>query len=91
MELMVWLIVPIIFFVIVSWIFKLVTRSKEQRPFIGATALSMLGYLYFRPTCGCIGVDQIVGAILLAIPFNFLLFLLGYVVALVLIKFRKQE
>lgn len=89
MEETVWLIVPIIFFGIASWIFKLATRAKELWPFVVAAAISTLGYLYFRPTCGCIGVDQIVGALILAIPFNFLLFLLGYAVAFVLIKCRK--
>ncbi len=94
MEELVWFVVPFIFFWIASWAFRSTTHSGKVGIFIGAGVLSVLMYLIVRPTCGCIGVDQITGALMLAVPFNFVEFFLAFVSAFVsafvLVKTKGQ-
>ncbi|QLQ33443.1 MAG: hypothetical protein HZT40_19620 [Candidatus Thiothrix singaporensis] len=57
-------------------VFRQIVKAEKVWLFIGAVILSMWFYLFFRPTCGCIGIDQIMGALMLALPFNLVVFLL---------------
>jgi hypothetical protein len=91
MEVATWLIVPLMFFWVTSQLFRRTTRAKVVWPFVVAVVLSILGYLFVRPTCGCIGIDQIGGALMLAIPFNLVVFSLGYIVAFVILKLKSTR
>jgi hypothetical protein len=89
MEAAVWFVSPLIFVGATSWFFWLMTRVKMIWPFVGTAALSMLAYLFIKPTCGCIGIDQIFGALVLAASFNFAIFLCVFIVAFVLVKAKR--
>jgi len=74
MEDLIWLIVPLTFFWVTTRLFERITRIKNRGVFVVATVFSIFEYLFFHPTCGCIGINQIIGAMMLAIPFNLIVF-----------------
>jgi hypothetical protein len=91
MEEVVWLIVPLVFLPITFLLFKFVTNGKKVLwPFIVAALVSVAIYFFVRPTCGCIGIDQIFGALTLAVPFNFLVFSFCFIAVLVITKIRNR-
>ena len=91
MEELVWLVIPHIFLGATSWLFWLTTKIKKVWPFVGVAVVSIIGFLFVRPTCCCIGIDQIFGALSLAIPFNVATFLIGFIVAFILVKVKIEH
>ena len=90
MEAGIWIVVPLIFAGLASWLFKLLTKTKKVWPFVVLAVVSVFGYLYIEPTCGCIGIDQILGALLLAVPLNLILFLCGFIVIFGFVRVRRS-
>ena len=87
LESMVWFVIPIIFFLGVSRIFKFITKKNWTGFFVFLTLFSFTFYFY-RPRLGCVYDCAIFGRIIIytiqmAFYYNFIFFLSGLIVALV--------
>jgi hypothetical protein len=86
LEHIIWVVIPVVFFGVTSRIFKLVTKNTKGWLFVFLVLVSITGYIVFRPRCASVEIDQIICTAKVAISFNFLLFLFGFIVAFVFYK-----
>lgn len=82
LELLVWLIVTFFYGVITSYLFRLATKCWLLWPFGLVIAFSILAYIIVKPSCGCIGFDQVIAAFTLSMSFNLVLFFLAFIIFL---------
>ena len=91
LENIIWFVIPIVLSFVASRIFKWVTRKSKTCLFVSLVLFSIASYFYINPRCAGIGIRQLICTAKIASFFNFILFFLGLIVALVLNKLMSSQ
>jgi hypothetical protein len=91
LENIIWLAIPAIFSLVAYCVFKYITKKSKKWLFIFLILFSIASYFYVRPGCAGIGIGQLICTAQVASFFNFILFILGLIVALVFNRLMSRN
>ena len=91
LENIIWLVIPIMFSLIAYCVFKYITKKNKKWLFIFFVLFSIASYFYVRPGCAGIEIGQLICTVQVASFFNFILFFLGLIVALILNRLMPKK
>ena len=92
LENIIWFVIPIIFSWVASRIFKFVTKKKKTAWFVFLALFSVIFFcFFFRMRCACMEICQLICTAQVASFFNFIFFLFGLIVALILDRWMSKS